>query len=60
MCQQELEVTDAKLDVRVSQLEAQRIPKILNEISQKMITEKVRELLTPMQLKQSLENKELK
>ena len=41
-------------------MEAQRIPKILNDISQRMITDKVRELLTPIQLKQNIENKELK
>lgn len=57
---QEIKNVSSLHEFRLGQIESQRLPKTLNDISNKMISDKVRELINPIKIKQSLENKELK
>lgn len=45
---------------RVKKIEGQRVQELLNDISKRMISDRVREILTPIQLNQNMEMKDIR
>ena len=45
---------------RIKKIEGQRVQELLNDISKRMISDRVREILTPIQLNQNMEMKDLR